>query len=153
MTSHDSAVVDELLKQLVFEKASTSGVAELLWRGYRNRYQDIFNKILPSLDVPKIADSDIALWNNYLKAKAYTLLGDVQTENENYPDARVNFRMAIDLDITGPVGRIAKENLTSISRPQILEEPTDEFICEGDSIMLKVVVFGIWNASYPYTKC
>jgi len=89
-----------------------------------------------------------AMANDYLKAKAYTLLGAVESRDENYPDARVSFRSAIDMDTNGPVGQMAMENLTSICRPQIIEESDSEFLCEGDSIMLKVDVFG--EAPYSF---
>jgi tetratricopeptide (TPR) repeat protein len=86
--------------------------------------------------------------NDYLKAKAYTLLGAIETGNDNYPKARENFREAIDLDSDGAVGQLAMDNLYSISRPQILEEPTSQLLCEGDSTVLKIDVFG--EAPYSF---
>jgi tetratricopeptide (TPR) repeat protein len=49
--------------------------------------------------------------NDYLKAKAYTLLGAIKFSEEKYNEAKVAFNQAISLDSNGPVGEMARENL------------------------------------------
>jgi outer membrane protein assembly factor BamB/tetratricopeptide (TPR) repeat protein len=49
--------------------------------------------------------------NDYLKAKAYTLLGAIRFSEEKYNEAKGAFNQAITLDTNGPIGEMARENL------------------------------------------
>ena len=53
--------------------------------------------------------------NNYLKAKAYTLLGAIRYDEGKINEAKVAFNQAIILDKDGPIGKMANENLKEIS--------------------------------------
>lgn len=65
-----SAVVDQLLEELVYDNAPDE-LADLLWKSYRNRVPQNFNKVLPALGLPKLSDLDNALWSNFREARKY----------------------------------------------------------------------------------
>lgn len=64
-----SAVVDSLLKDLVFQIASTEIEAEAIWVAYGYRYKDLFNKVFPKFDKPKLSEVNKTLWNDFVEAK------------------------------------------------------------------------------------
>jgi hypothetical protein len=64
-----SAVVDRLLRDLVFQIASTEIEAEALWIAYGRKYQDLFNEVIPKLGKPKLSDISKPLWDNFVEAK------------------------------------------------------------------------------------
>ena len=84
--------------------------------------------------------------NAWLKAKAAALLGAIKYSKGDKNGAIEAFQMAYSLDLTGPVGAIAKENLqliTSVSDLQFREgflvypQPADDYIvleCNGKSV-------------------
>ena len=62
-----AAVVDNLQKELVFKIASTKFEGEAMLRAYR--YQDIFNKVFPEFEIPKLCETDPRLWQAFNDAK------------------------------------------------------------------------------------
>jgi hypothetical protein len=64
-----SSVVESLLRELVFQVASTEVEAEVIWRACR--YKELFNKILPKFGKPKLSETQQSLWANFIKAKEY----------------------------------------------------------------------------------
>ncbi len=65
-----SAVIDDLLKQLIYSKAHKS-LADLFWKKFRNRHKEIFNEVLPILDVEKLSEVNSKLWNSFCDAKKF----------------------------------------------------------------------------------
>lgn len=65
-----SGVVDQLIKRAVFSKLN-SAIADVVWTAYRIRFEELFNKILPGLGLPKLAESDQRLWKEFKEAKNY----------------------------------------------------------------------------------
>jgi hypothetical protein len=64
-----SAVVDNLLKDIVFKIASTEIEAEAIWLAYGRKYKDLFNEVFPKLGKPKLSTTNKPLWDNFIEAK------------------------------------------------------------------------------------
>jgi outer membrane protein assembly factor BamB/tetratricopeptide (TPR) repeat protein len=60
--------------------------------------------------------------NDYIKAKANTLLGAIKFSEEKYNEAKDAFNMAIILDSNGPIGEMARENLALTNSVGIEED-------------------------------
>lgn len=64
-----ASVVDGLLRDLVFQLASTEIEAKALWKAYR--YKELFNDVLPEFNLPKFSEMNQPLWQDFLEAKEY----------------------------------------------------------------------------------
>jgi outer membrane protein assembly factor BamB len=91
---------------------SDAGTSVLAPQIYYNQAWEEFGKknyplasglVLSTINHPKS--------NDYLKAKANTLLGAIKFSEEEYNEAKDAFNQAIILDSNGPIGEMARENL------------------------------------------
>jgi len=64
-----ASVVDGLLRELVFQLASTEIEAKALWKAYR--YKELFNDVLPEFNLPKLSEMKQPLWQDFVEAKEY----------------------------------------------------------------------------------
>lgn len=66
-----SAVIDDLLRQLIFKKARKE-IADFLWKKFRSRYKEIFNNILPDFfNVDRLSETNPKLWQDFCDAKDF----------------------------------------------------------------------------------
>ncbi|MBI3960269.1 MAG: hypothetical protein HY328_15765 [Chloroflexi bacterium] len=64
-----SAVVDSLMRELVFQTASSEFEAETIWSDNGSRYKELFNRVFPAFGKPKLSDINKPLWDDFVEAK------------------------------------------------------------------------------------
>jgi outer membrane protein assembly factor BamB len=93
-----TAASSVLAPQIYYNKA---------WEAYINtNYTDAAALALQTIDH--------SMANDYLKAKAYTLLGVIRYAQEKVSEAGDAFNQAVTLDKEGPIGKMAQANLDEI---------------------------------------
>lgn len=65
-----SAAVDEAIRRVVMSRIAPETLAEVTWKVFRTRTEDVLKKLLPSTGFPSLPDVNPDLWKRFTSARA-----------------------------------------------------------------------------------
>jgi outer membrane protein assembly factor BamB len=101
----------------ITKSAAVSVLAPQIY--YNQAWEEYTKTNYESAAVLALKTINHSMSNAYLKAKAYCLLGAIRYFQDNTGEAKNAFLAAYNLDLSGPIGKMAQENLAEINSTSI----------------------------------